>query len=288
MSQNLLFRLRSLTIIDLIGADATAILHNLTTNDVKSLTLGDRMETFITDVRGKTLGHVQAARLKNGFRLVGAPGQSDAIVAHLDRYTIREDATPTIRDSEFAAYVLPPDASLGTLLDSIHAPLIPVEWLGKDSHIFLVPRTGDESGVDVEVRAKEREVTIGGEAEFHAYRTRAGFPWHGVDFDEKNLPQETARHDAICFTKGCYLGQETVARLDALGQVQKQLVRWSVNVPSPEPGTELFDNDKLVGRLTSIAPDGPEKSVAIGIARRSHFEPGSVATADGMIATVLG
>ena len=97
---------------------------------------------------------------------------------------------------------------------------------------------------------------VGDEASFHRARTLAGFPWYGVDLDETNLPQEADRDPlAISFTKGCYLGQETVARLMPLGQVQRKLVRWSITGGVPGAGATLVSGDKTVGRLTSVAAD---------------------------------
>ena len=106
-----IFRLSAATVFDLVGEDAAAILHNLTTNEVKSLAVGSGTETFITNVRGKTLGHVVAFRTREGYRLIGAPGQADAIAEHCDRYTIREDATPNDLSSGLTIYVIGPDAA---------------------------------------------------------------------------------------------------------------------------------------------------------------------------------
>ena len=75
----------------------------------------------------------------------------------------------------------------------------------------------------------------------------------GVDFDDRNFPQEVGRNEqAISFTKGCYLGQETVARIDALGHVNQRLagVRFAgTNVP--DAGNELTYAGKTAGQVTS-------------------------------------
>ncbi len=71
---------------------------------------------------------------------------------------------------------------------------------------------------------------------------------------------------------------EGVARLDALGQVQKKLVRWSISGGIPNTGATLVSGEKTVGRLTSVAADGQGGATAIGFARRSHFDPGATAT----------
>ncbi len=268
MNDQTLFAIDAASIIDLAGADAIAILNNLTTNDVKSLEVGSGCETFVTDVRGKTLGHVFAFRTQDGCRLIGAPGQSEAIATHVDRYTIREDVTTTIRDADFQVFVS--ESAVETPYEKYA-----LTWLGPDSTAIIVP------GGDVDVFRAERGNPTGIESEtsFHTKRVAAGFPWHGVDLDESNLPQEADRDAvAICLTKGCYLGQETVARLDALGQVQKKLVRWLIEGFTPATGAILTADEKKVGRLTSVATDENGKTIALGFARRSHFEPGAEAS----------
>lgn len=329
-----LYHLPNLSIVDVRGADADAILHNVTTNAVKTLASNQGCETFITDVRGKTLGHGYLYRIVSEvadsdpnqtcrFRYVGAAGQSQRIVEHMDKYTIREDAVPETLDETYQGFVIPAESvealeSAGPFLPGgtqpspggtgndadAGSPSHAVRcWdqtiAGVDSFVhqteFLGPGT-----LLVLVNAAEADsllklfaghgLTIADEAAFHQARVAAGFPWYGIDLDEKNLPQEADRDSrAVSFTKGCYLGQETVARLDALGQVQRKLVKWSIQGGTPCPGSTLDHNGKTVGRLTSIAVSGdtvsgdtlssddPAGWIALGYARRSHFEPGAVA-----------
>jgi folate-binding protein YgfZ len=88
---------------------------------------------------------------------------------------------------------------------------------------------------------------------WHAIRVESAWPVFGVDFDSSNLPQEVNRDEkAIHFCKGCYLGQETIARIDALGHVNKKLVqvRFEGDEP-PQPGSELTQGEQVVGQVTS-------------------------------------
>ena len=291
MSNLSFYPIGEISVVDVLGADAAQILHNLTTNDVKKLPVGSGCETFVTDVRGKTLGHVAAYRTELGFQLIGASGQSDAIVSHVDRYTIREDVTPTVRDADFKAIVVESREAIEQLAgSSTSVPNNPslrwyelskwnvlsyqVNWVSDTAEVLLVPnsRVDELSGACIEYGLTKRS-----EEEFHSDRIRNRYPWYGTDLSEKNLPQEADRNaSAISFTKGCYLGQETVARLDALGQVQKKLVLWSID-GIPLAGSELLDGEKLVGRLTSVTAKSENQAVAIGVARRSHFEIGATA-----------
>jgi folate-binding protein YgfZ len=301
MTTSNLYRIDRLCVVDVGGKDADKIVHNLTTNEVKPLRRGEGRETFVTDVRGKTLAHLCLFRRPEQLRMIGPAGPSDAIASHIDRYTILEDATATIQDDDWVGFILPPDSDGAAQIQGVcdlpesHASADPLpcgewqwkdftgsvyrtRWLGEGTNVLLVDRKAADAFTE-SIRASG--VHVGDETEFHAARILAGFPWHGVDLNEANLPQEADRDAlAISFTKGCYLGQETVARLDALGQVQKKLVRWRIHETNPPAGTELKSGEKVVGRLTSVTADATG-AVAIGMARRSHFDPGS--TAEGKL-----
>jgi hypothetical protein len=109
-------------------------------------------------------------------------------------------------------------------------------------------------------------------------RIESGTPLLGVDFDERNLPQEVGRDaQAISFTKGCYLGQETVARIDALGHVNQRIagVRFGGDAP-PFAGTELTRGGAAVGRVTSAAwSPRLAAPLALAMVRREHGAPGT-------------
>jgi tRNA-modifying protein YgfZ len=322
-------RLPQLCVVTVLGADATKIANNLCTANVVALETGKGCEAFVTEVRGKTLGHVCLYRTATGLQLIGAPGsdasstasgdaaeskgQAEAIVAHFDRYTLREKSTPEDHSHQFVGFVLARELALRIVPDSgvlhsdtssgelttetielnkqtaapVTAQVYSVPWW-TDGALLILVRTEDAEACSrllIEQGGKPEQ-----EAFFHRKRIEAAFPWYGVDLDATHLPQEADRDRvAISFTKGCYLGQETVARLDALGQVQKKLVRWSLQCDeTPAPGLELRDSDRVVGRVTSICKDdSPGKYLAIGFARRSHFEPGSTATGTTAVGSLI-
>jgi folate-binding protein YgfZ len=233
----------------------------------------------------------------------------------MDKYTICEDAVPTIIDDQFQAFLIAPGevANLGITMPEAQAPtcwqqelagqdllMYRVDFLGPSTVLALV--ASDVVG-SVCGSLAQKDIEVLPEPDFHRARVHAGFPWYGIDIDEKNLPQEADRDaSAVSFSKGCYLGQETVARLDALGQVQRKLVKWSIAGKTPSQGATLDCDGKTVGRLTSIAQTNGEAreiantqmTVALGFARRSHFEPGATAqgvdegTGESFTGTVVG
>ncbi len=133
--------------------------------------------------------------------------------------------------------------------------------------------------VDVdELSIAAKHVRLADDAVIESLRLEAGTPLYGVDISVENLPQEIARDtQAINFKKGCYLGQETVARIDALGHVNKLLllVKFPASAAIPV-GTELLAGDKVVGRVTSAAWSPQHQAMlALGYVRRELAKRGT-------------
>jgi folate-binding protein YgfZ len=231
--------------VSIRGKDRQAFLHNFCTNDVKRLVPGTSCEAFVTNVKGKIVGHGIIGCADDELKFVGAPGQAATIIGHLDRYIIREDVQLT-DSTETRSYVL--------IVGSDEARE------GAFSSSALTDREGQIACVESIILPEsvhdliERGFVSVQEPAFTAARIESAFPLFGVDFDENNLPQEVGRdQEAISFTKGCYLGQETVARIDAIGHVNQRLVnvRW-LGEEMPPAGSELSRVGAAVGRITSI------------------------------------
>ncbi len=257
--------------ISIAGADRQAFLHNFCTNDVKRLAPGASCEAFFTNVKGKIVGHGLLHCREAEVVFLGVPGQASRLVAHLDRYVIREDVQ--LRDtSEERRYLL---IAGGLPAERLNASM---SWdiVGRaDSKIFEV----DSGQVSDIVRSLDTEgFVVVGPLAFEAARIEAGMPRYGVDFTEENLPQEVGRDSqAISFTKGCYLGQETVARIDALGHVNQRLagVRF-LGSDVPTSGTELTREGRTVGAVTSAAfSPNLNAPIALAMIRREATSPGT-------------
>jgi folate-binding protein YgfZ len=117
-------------------------------------------------------------------------------------------------------------------------------------------------------------------------RTAHFWPLMGVDIWEKCIPQELDRTEqAISFTKGCYLGQETIARLDARGQIQKKLSLLRIDGPV-QPQQKLLFNDQEVGQITSAVASN-HGFLALAVLRRGFFELDTRLTCCGFAAQVI-
>ncbi len=273
------FLLGELTILAITGSDRLKIANNLCTQDLKSIAPGQIAETFVTDVKGRTLSHGVALAREDALWFISSPGQGARLVPHFDRYIIREDAAVQDASSDWDAvlFLALEDAwAFGTSHPDWGCVITSVPWVSGGG-LVLVPAGRREQWTN-EVREgsivpSDTHTRSGWEQA----RIEAFWPWYGVDLDDRNLPQEAgidAR--AISFKKGCYLGQETVARLDALGQVQKRLVRLTFErQPDVSLPHSIEVDGKEIGVLTSLAEREDGSGMGLAMIRRSHFASGT-------------
>lgn len=278
--------------IELTGDDRAKFLHNLCTNDIKALAAGAGCEAMLLDAKG----HVQFYVLvhNTGDRLILeelAPTEEQTgarLRKHLDKYLIREKVGITDLTATWGEILVAGDGAVEVVAAALEITP-PIETLGN----VPCPVLGDGAFVTRSVQATAPNFSIfchiesiaalkarlvaGGAiacelADWQAVRIESRLPLYGVDVSEKNLAQEIDRIDGtISFRKGCYLGQETVARLDALGHVNKTLVQVAFNSDVPVAiGTELTVDGKSVGQVTSTAvlPHGP--AVALAYVKRGN------------------
>jgi folate-binding protein YgfZ len=136
-----------------------------------------------------------------------------------------------------------------------------------------------------EVRAA-LEFPDGDEQAAEVLRVERGRPRYGVDLDESVIPQEAGLNErAVSFTKGCYVGQETVARLYYRGKPNRRLLGLRLSQPM-QPGTELRLGEKVVGRLGSVVVSPEHGPIALALVRR-EANPGDTVALDGSTALIV-
>jgi folate-binding protein YgfZ len=293
-------------VIELTGTDRVSFLHNFCTNDVKRLTAGQGCEALITSVKGRILGHVWIEAGSSGLRLDAGPVPTDRLIAHLERYVINEDVAIVDRTSEWGALlVMGPSAASAILpLFGEVGALGPLEHVDDDfangrvrisrrdvgalaAYVVVAPRAALGQLWETVGKAGVRPAGV---AAWSALRIEAGLPIYGVDLTDENLAQEAGRTpSAISFTKGCYLGQEPIARLDALGHVNRELRSLRITGDAvPPPGARVFSDAAgaaAVGTVTSSAFSfATNSAVALAFLRSNVSAPGTqvyVETGDG-------
>jgi len=286
--------------VTVTGADRQTFLNNFCTNDIKRLEPGTNSEAFFTNVKGKILGHGFVTCREDKLVIICGPGQTSQLVEQLDRYVIREDVQ--VRDSgpEFGYLLVSGGAAArgfvaalapsSTVAQALLRPLanaaamfldVPLQWIHWpmfDSTFCGLFEVKLSDVPRVRQQLVDRDAFQCNLATFNTLRIEAGTPLFGIDFNEDNFPQEVGRdREAISFTKGCYLGQETVARIDALGHVNQRIAGVRFNGSEiPAAGTELIHGGAVVGSVTS-ATFSPKLNapLALAIVRRAHLAVGS-------------
>jgi folate-binding protein YgfZ len=284
------------------GSERRDFLQRLVSNDVSRLESGRGAPTLLLERTGRVVDRVIVADRGDDFLLVGSAGRAPAVVAWLARYVIADDVT--VED-------VGPRTRLVTVVGPRGAEAIcrglgvAVAELGPWEHRrgaaggepVLVLRAEDVGGGSFHVigspaataaaSAAVAELPAADDAAWDALRVAAGVPAFGAEFDERTIPLETRMADAISFTKGCYVGQEVIARLHNQDRVKRALVRMRIEAARPPaPGAAVLVGDEEVGTVTSSArgPDGP---IALGYVKAGLEAPGTRLVAGAAPAEVL-
>jgi folate-binding protein YgfZ len=279
--------------VEVTGPDRAKFLHNLTTNEVKRLGAGRGCEAFVTSPQGKTIGYVILLAAEDRIVVRSDPGGLELVMPHFRKYGLFDDVAIDDRgEGTFELHLAGAgcDALVrragGTVPDGPGYAHTVGELAGRPVRVVRESPAGwpgltvigdrdDAAGVvaSLEAAARGEGLVALGPSDFEALRIEAGTPVFGKDITEKNLPQEFARDDrAISFVKGCYLGQETVARIDALGHVNQVLKGFTFPGPEcPAPGSALEVDGKRAGVITSVAV-APWRGhpIGLGMVRIGH------------------
>ena len=283
--------------LEVSGRDRAQVLHNFCTGDIKRCEPGQGVEAFVLDVKGKTINH-GFFFVNDDSILVDSVQQTDdalpSIEQHVDRYVIGEKVRFVDRTSDFATifvcgsqsfqklgamvdHEIPPNRNdhRMTRLGGIDVRLLNISSFGPPG-IALV-----HSGEQTEsLQSVLEEAGIGNASRdaLEILRVECGMPQFGTDFSASNLPQEVGRDkEAISFEKGCYLGQETVARIDALGHVNRLMALLAfLDGASPNVGFEIKNGDKTIGTVTSLVQSiRMGCPIGMGMLRRGHHRVGT-------------
>lgn len=278
------------TVVQVGGADSKRFLHSFCTADVRAMREGEIREAMILNDRGRLLGLVHLIQRAGSVEINTVPGQGGSLVAHLERFIIREDVTLTDCSDRLehlflfgrAGTDLPWPAPGGGDRFLPDSPGIPVEALrGCFAGPGVLLQFPAGRCASVEQMAQQAGFRVATGQELTCHRILARYPFYGVDCGADSLPQELQRDGtAISFTKGCYLGQETVARIDALGHVNRLLVTVRSVGPgeAPPAGTELQDGPAgaAVGKLTSTAAEPDGRWIGLAMVRRPVARAGTI------------
>jgi folate-binding protein YgfZ len=292
-----LFDLSARGRVEVSGSEAVQFLNGLVTNDVKTLAAGAWVAAAFPNVQGRLLAHARVMRATEEQKfLIDTEGATAAAVRkNVERFALAGDFR--VRDlSAEMALLSAQGAAAASVVESVlgedaaqtgrgHVSII--NWRGsRPVTVARATHTG-EDGFDLFVGAGEAAelwdalVAAGarpaGQDALELLRVEAGVPRYGVDVTEANVVLEAGLDDAVSYTKGCYVGQEIIARIHWRGHVAKRLAGLEPE-GEVEPGAAVrtADGAREIGRVTSVAVS-PRlgRAVALGVVKYDFLEPGT-------------
>ena len=277
----------------LSGRDAASFLQGQVTNDVDRLVEGEGCYAAFLTPKGKMLGDLRILFTDGELLLDTERVALQGLFNMIRRFSIGYDVELHKRTLESGLLTLiGPDVNRVVGTGELPATEHSHKPIAVDGIEARAIRT--DSGIDLLCLAAETEtlrsalagrgaVPVSEEAA-ECVRIERGRPLYGVDLDETVIPQEAGLNErAVSFTKGCYVGQETVARLHYRGKPNRHLRGLRLSAPYP-PGTELLLGDRVVGRLTSVVESPRFGPIGLALVRR-EAAPGAVLVPKGKAGT---
>jgi tRNA-modifying protein YgfZ len=252
------------------GSDAIRWLHDLLTADIAGLTPGAGCRSLLLTPTGRIRADVHVARRADDVMLLQAPEQPGDIGLALRGYVVSSDVSLEDRTNDLALMALPGRAA--SLVDVPDGTSPSTVGPGTDALVA----TGEPAARLVRSCVGAGLEAAGPDA-LEAWRIRRGTPRMGVDFDERSLPAEAGLDDVIDSSKGCFLGQESVARVRNLGH-PAHVLRHLRGRGRARRGEHVFAAQRPVGEITSATTDG-ELTVIASV--RWEAADASLALADG-------
>lgn len=279
----------------LTGRDRQSFLQGMVTGDVARLHPGQGCYAFMLDATGHILADMRVLCAESHLLLDVEPGLAPFVAATLDRYLIMEkcriadvtDETAQVFVGGAAApEVLAQRGISGSNLwaEGQNAALSIGGVEATVAATRLIPGPGFDIYAPADARAeviedlREAGVAEITAAALDAFRVEAGVPRQGVDMNEKVLAPETAQQTrAISYRKGCYIGQEIVARIDARGHTNRTFAGFLLEGERvPENGEKVMADGREVGWTTScVLSPTLHRPIALGYLRQEHAQPGT-------------
>ena len=282
------------------GSDRARFLHGMVTNRVEGLEEGESNHAAMTDTRGNTLADLWIHDRGDTILLETEPGLQKKVAANLDRYLISDDVLIEDVTADFAVIGIdgpeanaritdviantPSDLTPGRTVTLCHQGA-KVELTAYDPADRARFQLWIEPGGAVRLWTSLVEAgarPVGFEA-LEILRIEAGVPRYGADVDERAIPLEAGLFRAVDFNKGCFIGQETIAKMHHRGKPRKYLVGLLVERQTvAEPGTPILEGEKEIGRITSCARSPAlSQVIALGSVRRGFEASGTVLSLKG-------
>jgi glycine cleavage system T protein len=292
------------------GSEAIQFLNGLITNDMKTLAEGSWMPAAFPNVQGRLIASVRVVRLKDGgtgknacptFLLDTEAATHQSVLKTIERFTLAGDFRVTDITNNTAELSLQGSDSANVLRSVVGEEVtglapngaMTIQWDESDMTLVRASHTS-EDGFDLVLNSKhaaslwraleDAGARPVGHHALEVLRIEAGVPRYGIDMDESNVVTESNLDDAVSFTKGCYVGQEIIARIKYRGHVAKKLVGMITNqgVKLQAGASIKSTDDKDIGRITSAAYS-PHlgQIIALAYVKYDYLTPGTTVKVAG-------
>lgn len=300
-----IFSLRGYGLIKVIGKDAERFLHSQTTNDVKGLPVSGGQPSAVLDRKAHVVALFDVYRLEEHFLLLADQGQRDTLLEQLDTFRFADKVDFEKLDGAFFAIQGPRARRLlmmcgAKTADNLASSVAVLNLLDQNVTVFSKSITGEEGYIlfvegdeseNFYLRLKETaskmEMLEIDEQTIEAARIEAGIATFSKDLTAENLMPETGLdHSHVSYTKGCFLGQEVLARVKAHGAPSRALVglifedgagdseqRYAKSLASPRfaPNTEVvYDSQPIAWIQSNSFSNALQKYVALAYVKREH------------------
>lgn len=231
----------------------------MSTNDLTNLQPGHYNKTVLTSDKGRIIDLITILNFEDHSIIITTENYEDKIITHLDKYIIMDDVVIEKSGAEHSLVILWGDdvkskvntAENVNLVDNNFFSISEKEYLFADDFGFdkVIYLTDGIVVQDIKLKYDAAEIN---HDEYENLRISLGIAEGQNEFNDLINPKECGLEKYISYTKGCYIGQEVIARLDAQGKIPKQMVKVTT-VQTISKGDKIFSDGKEVGLITSVS-----------------------------------
>jgi folate-binding protein YgfZ len=311
LTQGVGCRLLPSALLELHGKDSLDFLHRITTNDLKSLPVNQFINTIFTNEKGRILDRVSVLNFGEKQLLIGNTGTQQKLFLWIQRYIIMDDVKVFNANQQYTVFEIfgPQAKSFMTLLcgeqcrelhsNEIRSLTVSEGSFGEDFSFYAIPNACDQKKESFFVIALHPyavklvhyalqnkgifDFGLIGEDAYEIYRIENGIPAE-KELNDLYNPHEAKLLDEVSFTKGCYIGQEVIARLATYDKVQKFLCGFLFdNDLSSDKEFILVDDEKNeIGTITSsVFSFSKQKKMGLGYLKKDFILENKILTAIG-------
>jgi len=247
------------------GRDRARLLHNITSNEVKKMNLGDTCYAFLLNPQGRIQADLHLLCLADRFLIDTDPGLREKVQQHIRRYIIADQVELEDVSAQTSSIGVEGPAAEEIKLAAGDYTIAPFTVTGQPGYRIYCSKDSKAALIAQLELLGAKEATA---EDARVVRIENGKPLYGEDIRDTTLPQETQQMQAISFNKGCYLGQEIVERIRAQGRVNKKLERLELdNTQPPAAGTKLQVDGREADITSSVYSPHLGKVVALAYVR---------------------